>query len=664
MADTQQADTPDKKGRVLKALALERFRNMTPAEIKLLLAAPRGEYAYCGPSRDDKDPENDPSYAEKSWSSLREIRAELLRWLVIDGEAARCIDPHGIRLHAAKITGALDLSDASLSFPLMLLRCSLSDTTYLYGAKIPKLSLDGSRIRSLLADGFRAESTVFLRQTFVVDGEVSLTGAQIGGDLDFSGATFNGPLTAYRIIVKGGVFLNDTFAAYGVHLTGANIAGDLNCNNATLKNSGGNALTAEGIEVEGEVFFSGKFSAEGGVSLTGAHIGGDLDCESATFNNAGGNALSATGSVVKGLIFLNHGFRADGAVVLIGAQIDGLDCSAGTFKNPQGSAISAGRIIVKGGVFLNDKFVAEGDVDLISAQIGADVDCDTATFKTLMVSQARIAGTFWWTRISNAQSTTLDLRAASVTVLTDDESSWPAAGNLLIDGFTYQRIQNGSTTAGDRLRWIGLQGRFASQPYRQLAKVLTDLGDQDGARRVLFEMERARRRSAVESTVFAKASDSLLEASIGYGYYPQRAIWPLLGLTALGWILYRRSYLAGTMAPTEKEAYEFFKEHDEPPPHYRRFHPLVYSVENCIPLVHLGQADRWAPDPVSQPAERLAVKGTGRLVWLRAAWRGAVSAIDYLAEWPAFLQIFVWIQILLGWILATLFVAGVTGLVH
>jgi hypothetical protein len=62
----------------------------------------------------------------------------------------------------------------------------------------------------------------------------------------------------------------------------------------------------------------------------------------------------------------------------------------------------------------------------------------------------------------------------------------------------------------------------------------------------------------------------------------------------------------------------------------------MYSLENSLPFVNLGQKDRWMPDP--NPG---------------GAWRMS-----------AFLRWFRWFQVLLGWLLATLFVAGVTGVVR
>jgi hypothetical protein len=128
----------------------------------------------------------------------------------------------------------------------------------------------------------------------------------------------------------------------------------------------------------------------------------------------------------------------------------------------------------------------------------------------------------------------------------------------------------------------------------------------------------------------------VLKWTIGYGFHPGWAIWGLLLLAALGWGLFRHGYFSGAMAPTDKDAYCFFRAQGRPPDYYQRFTASVYSLENSLPFVNLGQKDNWTPDPSPQGS------------WLM----------------PGFLRCFRWGQVLLGWLLATLFVAGVTGVVR
>ena len=72
--------------------------------------------------------------------------------------------------------------------------------------------------------------------------------------------------------------------------------------------------------------------------------------------------------------------------------------------------------------------------------------------------------------------------------------SWPAPGNLYLDGFVYGAFAGGSTGELARLRWLRLQPlalQAQPQPYRQLAQVFRDGGREEGAARVEIAREDA-----------------------------------------------------------------------------------------------------------------------------------------------------------------------------
>jgi hypothetical protein len=419
-----------------------------------------------------------------------------------------------------------------------------------------------------------------------------------------------------------------------VRLLGAQIGGTLDCSGATFKNPGENALSVDGADVKGNVFLREGFSAQGGVRLLGAQIDGSLECRGGTFKNPGKHALSADSGNVKGDVRLSDGFSAEGEVRLLGAQIGGdIACPGGTLKNVGKNALSADRADVKGSVFLRDGFSADGTVRLHSAQIGGNLDCRGGRFSEVKAQNTAIRGALFW---QGVEATSLDLTNASAGSLVDDEKSWPGKGKLFLDGFVYGHILgNSPRDAKTRLRWLERQEPFTPKPYRQLAKVQRETGDDSGARRVLFGME-CWRRQVEDRGWYARLWGWALKWTIGYGFYPWRALGWLVLLSVLGWGLFRYGYLSGAMAPTDKDAYCFFRTQGRPPDYYQRFTASVYSLENSLPFVNLGQKDHWTPDPNPHVSPRM----------------------------PGFLRWFRWVQVLLGWLLATLFVAGVTGVVR
>jgi len=110
------------------------------------------------------------------------------------------------------------------------------------------------------------------------------------------------------------------------------------------------------------------------------------------------------------------------------------------------------------------------------------------------------------------------------------------------------------------------------------------------------------------------------------------------------------------MVPRDEAAYTQFKATGHAPGHYEPLGPFVYSLENSLPLVKLGQTDRWGPDP----APNWHPSDSGSPATTNAADPSSAS----LFASPRFLFAFQRLQVLLGWILATLFVAGVTGIVQ
>jgi len=385
------------------------------------------------------------------------------------------------------------------------------------------LESSGSGI-ALNADRVIVGGYVFLRNGFSAEGEVKLLNAEIGGSLECQGALLKNPsregapgsgtaLIADGIRVKGNILLTNGFRAEGeVRLRGANIGGVLNCENGTFTNPSKMALDADRIQVAGYVFLRNGFTAEGEVKLLNAEIGSNLECDNAKFKNppqdgvsGSGRALYADRVKVAGYVFLRNGFSAEGEVNLLNAQIGSdLDCSKGTFDNPEqakpqgaGIALCMDGASIQGSVFLGEEFKAEGEVRVSGAQIGGQIACVNSRIRAGLIAQATTAaGALFWTKILEPGDTKLDLVNTHVDALVDDRQSWPDGQKLRIDGLVYERFSGSDTpkSARARLDWLSRQKDFAPQPYGQVAKVLRDNGDDAGARRVLSEMERLRRK--------------------------------------------------------------------------------------------------------------------------------------------------------------------------
>jgi hypothetical protein len=656
----------------LRRLAEPGFKDLTRAENDLLDRVCHGEWAICGLNDEYDHASNNPKIG-RLWEHERRIRATLVAWLCTDQGARKYVHWRGIQVFGARIKGLLDLPFVSVPFQLAFERCQLKDGIDLRRAEVAELDLQGSLVeQGITANGLNVRHNVLLRDC-TVKCDVGLVGAQIGGNLACGGATFDSPLQGS--LPENGAAQDANKRAAGPK--SGEIGGDLSRETRHFFTrqgqkrvpSSGTPLNADGIDVKGDVLLRKGFKANGEVRLLGAQIGRDLECDGGTFCNpplkdvaGSGMALNADGIDVKGYVFLRTGFKACGEVRFLRAHIGrNLECDGGTFSSPplkdvgipprkdvsnpppkgisnpphkdlpgSGKSLNAERADIRGSVYFRKGFTADGAVDLHGAEVGGTFDC----------------------RNGNFEKASLDLTDASAGSLKDSGlSDWPHAGKLFLDGFVYGRIE-GRIKPQERLRWLGQAEKpFRPQPYLQLAKILHDSGDSDGALQVREKMAELHRSS---QNPLRRLWSLLLKWSIGYGYHPGRAIRLVILLSLVGWTVYSISYKAGTMVPTDKDAHAQFTNCPTistdknaraqstncrtVPGHYPAFSALVYSLETSLPLVHLGQADKWQPDPGSSPSS-----------FGSARW---------------FVMWFHWIQIMLGWLLATLFVAGVSGIVH
>lgn len=249
-------------------------------------------------------------------------------------------------------------------------------------------------------------------------------------------------------------------------------------------------------------------------------------------------------------------------------------------------------------------------------------------------------GALVWTKIIRDKDIQLDLRDAHAAELADDMHSWPDSGDLFLDGFQYSRIAEGLMTVMSRLDWLrrqltkepnGGSTDFNPQPYKQLAAVFKSGGDDAAARAVLISMEDVR-HAHDDKTRLGRLWGETLRFTIHYGYEPWRALIPSIAVVALGWGFFWIGNCRKVIAPSEKEAFDLLDKNGVAA-HYPRFFSLIYSLDVFLPIINLGLKDKWLPN-----------SNRGLLGRALRAW--------------------MWVEVPLGWILTSLFVAGLTGLVQ
>ncbi|MDQ4102299.1 MAG: hypothetical protein M3186_00765 [Actinomycetota bacterium] len=475
------------------------------------------------------------------------IRAELLRELVL-GRSGKRLDPLGLRIQRARITGTLDLTHVPAAVGIELRACFFEHAVLLVSARLPWLTLAGSQLPALDGDGFHVDGDVLLGDGFTATGQgdygaVRLLGARVKGQLNFNGARLTneaGPaLIGDGLHVDGDMF-GGGFVASGhgelgvVRLPGAHIVGQLNLNGAELANQAGPALVGDGLHVDGGLVLAEGFTATGGyergaVRLPGAHISGQLNLDGAALINPAGPALIGDHIQVNGGVFLD-GFTAtghgeDGVVRLPDAHITGqLNLDRAELTNPAGPALIGDHLQVDSDMF------AEGLTATGHSQDGAVRLPDANISGQLNLSHAKL---------TNPAGPVLDLEDAAAKHLflpahvicpdgTAQRSSCAAPSNrLMLSGLAYTSLHG-----VDWQEWLHLiichTRDYRPQPYQQLASALRANGHESTAREVLIAQQRDLYHRGELGGRLVKGVHRLWGTLAGYGYRSGRAVLALL----------------------------------------------------------------------------------------------------------------------------------------
>lgn len=683
----------------------------------------------------------------------------------------------------ADISGVLNLQGCSCTRPILFQDCEFASGINLNGASLSGVTWKGCNVPGIDADDCQSTASIYFYDGSIGRGAFLFRGARIEGSLHFTNADIEGAtdlqlepklaLDMSRATISGSVFLNGTFRAVGqVRLRGATIGSNLDCRGGAFVYPAREALVADGAEIGGDVHLSEGFSARGQVNFRGVEIGQRLFLVGALFDDTDpdgcmpedeplrvaldlrsahiGQSLTleqSSLSPARGATFIGGlsivGARIDGDVSLSGAKIRGChEATAGRDgKSRDHAAVQARRAQIGGGVFLDQGFSALGEVDFSDADIGGSVRCIGASFVS-RYSQRRTALKFSDARIAHALvirppkrmhaheygewliDGDLDLRNLKVTTYVDDERAWPRKGDIGLDGFTYDVLNeaaDGQRSSYEmRLRWlrrqrpVHLKKEFRSQPWQQLVSVFRAMGDVTGAKRIASKKEWALLWSG--SLPRRERAWSLFSGlTVGHGFWPHRAFWISAFFVLFGWGVFEYAYNVGAIAPTDgfvqvvrekiivldREGADEIDQAEGPadwvPKDYLGFNSFWYSIDAYIPLLSLGPEAAWQPHkhkPGQQkqvtepydlarslsPPEEWPFIGDVLSVLTQLPLLGDVmnllgdvakSIVNCFGVWIAhpivaggWLPSFYYMYVLMGWVFLSLMIAGFSGILR
>lgn len=229
-----------------------------------------------------------------------QVRADLIRYLLISAP----LHDKGIRLRGAWITGELDLQGCDCARDISLTSCHLVEAINFTNANLRGLHISGCRLKGLAADNASFSGSVYVRSGTHISGEVSLSGTQINGDLQFCDAvieaTTQDAIFAPSLRVSGSVFLGNYPYADG---------------NTSLVTMGQIFLSS--ARVEHDFFISNTAITLNDATLGGAVFG-------ATEEHGSDIAISLARAKIGGILFLQDNQISRGIFNLAGADVERL----------------------------------------------------------------------------------------------------------------------------------------------------------------------------------------------------------------------------------------------------------------------------------------------------------------------------------------------------
>jgi len=559
--------------------------------------------------------------------------------LVENGEA--------LCLHSAEVNGDVYLSAGFESLGNVHLGAvRIRGSLYCDGAIMSVKKGD-----ALSAWGSTVGGSVYFGAQSEVEGTIDLSDSELGA-VNFDGAKLKGSegvaLRLYRSSVRGSVNLANGFESEGaVDLSSSHISSNLYCTGAKFSCLRFAALSLDAATIGDSVYCDGGFQSNGLIRMVGARLGLSLTLDGANLCVNRGYALWADGLIVGNSLFLRRGFQAQGEIRLrnlkVGQQIviddAKLNGSGSLALNLEGADVG-NRVSIQG------QTEARGGLDLSRATVGSELVIEKSCVEDVNCENLQLNGNLHWLGIKVSEKTRLNLTNARIRTLLDDWRSWPLQDNLLLTGLTYDRLVLRDPALGGeakettpftdvplgvqrRIDWLARQPsqrQNETQPWTQLGRLFELEGDSAGAKHITY---------CVRCNQAGQLSSKIRWLMILLAWLeekPQRIFRSIAISLLLGAMIFWNAAYCGAVAPTESTAYDAWASGRPMPSAYPVMNPIIYTLENSLPLVKLGQDDKWAPD------------------------RRHLAMSLFTSYW--FLMWSRWLLILLGWFQAFVLVAA------
>ena len=263
-----------------------------------------------------------------------------------------------IRGDGVMIDGSLLLRGTIIDGSLQLFGAEIMGSLSCSGGRIEGRRWRSQRLAADLIT-MTIGGNVELRNGFVANGLILFDNSEIGGTFNCSEGTFLSgfdaeakqtyrwdaairALKCHRLNLNGSLYLRDCKSEGEISFSGAKIGGDIDCRDGHFRCAGNGDTTAlrfTRIVANGNVYLSDGFDARGKVQFNGARIRGNIDCQGGTFSVPEG--LESRDIAAPGEAF------SEDAVSLVNAEVLGAFMLAPIERTTRPAAILNGSLDFK-----------------------------------------------------------------------------------------------------------------------------------------------------------------------------------------------------------------------------------------------------------------------------------------------------------------------------
>lgn len=473
---------------------------------------------------------------------------------------------------------------------------------------------------------------------------IRFSGVYISGIFDFSFCSTEIPFSFINSVFENEIILNDSKIKI-LYLNGSQV----------------NGVNAQGLFCQSQIFINNVKSIRE-INFISAQIDGSLICSNSKFTrvldksyegksylvkdgklkNKEMITLNLNSAKINGNVLLDKKFISKGEVSFTSAQIEGgVICSDAKFINKNRDALSFNSAKINGNVFLGKNFCVSGVLDFSASKIE----------KISISKEIRIKGDCLFS------SMTVD--TINITNINFDEKH---IKKLVLDGLTYNHLSGEKLDSKTLLQWLEKmpkEDNFKPQPYKQLAKVLRNMGHNEDANNIMIECNDI--ITGKSENWFMKKLKQIYGFTAGYGYKPMRVIFSMFTVWLFCSLFYWNASKVAVFAPSnplvfqKKDFYQCNVEltgtslfdmfnwkkysssnnwiDSKVDGEYTTFNPFMYSLDVILPIVDLQVEKDWGQYISSN-------NGT----------------LNDVTRW------LMWFEILFGWIYSLILVAILSGL--